>query len=65
MLAILKTRNPRILVGLAGLWLVAAYIFISLAIDSGNFLEWLVGIFFVGWAFSEIVRAIYYGIKKK
>lgn len=61
---ILKTHNPKTLSLLAVIFLGLSYICISLAIDSGNFLQWLTGIFFGGWALTEIIRAIRYSLHR-
>jgi len=43
---------------LAVVFLGLAYGFVSLAIDSGNFLQWLIGFFFLGWAVAEAIRSV-------
>ncbi|MEX1995386.1 MAG: hypothetical protein WD887_01250 [Candidatus Saccharimonadales bacterium] len=45
---------------LALLFLGASYAFISLAIDSGSWLEYAAGIFFFGWAINRMVGAFGY-----
>lgn len=43
---------------LAVVFLGLSYGFVSLAIDSGNFLQWMIGFFFFGWAFVQLVRSV-------
>jgi hypothetical protein len=46
------------LLGLAAVLLLIAYGFISWAIDSGNWLHYLLAIVFLVWAAKEIKRAV-------
>ena len=39
-----------------------SYIFISLAIDSGFLLEWIVGLIFLGWGFNNLILLSYRGV---
>lgn len=42
---------------LALVFLIVAYSFVSLAIDSGNMLEWAIGFFFLAWALAQLTRS--------
>ena len=60
----LKSKNPKTLGPLAAVWLILAYIFASFAVDTGNFLNWLLAVLFAGWAIVEASRALRYIVKK-
>lgn len=45
---------------LALIFLGASYGFISLAVDSGSWLEYGAGIFFLGWAINRALAAVAY-----
>lgn len=44
--------------GLSVGFIVVSYIFVSLAIDSGNLLEWALGVFFLCWGLVSLSRAL-------
>lgn len=42
----------------AVIFLSLAYGFVSWAVDSGSMLHWALGLFFLGWAISDVIHSI-------
>ncbi|MEX2006733.1 MAG: hypothetical protein WD877_00955 [Candidatus Saccharimonadales bacterium] len=49
---------------LALVFLAVAYGFISLALDSGSWLEYATGLFFFGWAINRAVNSFRYAFDR-
>jgi hypothetical protein len=49
---------------LALFFAAASYALISLALDSGSWLEYGIGLFFAGWAINRLVASVRYALDR-